>query len=516
MPFLRQSTVKTIRFGPFLDATDGVTEEEALTITQALRRISKDGGAYAASAETGNSTHDSDGWYSDDFTAADTDTVGELILNVQDPATFLPVWMRWWVLDPDIFDALFGDSADGFDANGLVGVGSIANIAAPAAWVASFNDPSAAAISTAVWSETVRILTANTNFNDPTAAAISAAVWAETVRILTASTNFNDISTVQVKAQVDAGLSDIHLDHFFAVDYDPAAIPGDAGAWANELVEDDGNGLIRYTAKALENVPISGGGFVTGVWRWDTDITATDPGTGDVKGDNATLASITEIFISATTNNGFNSDEFLARLAPLDKLLIAREGGGGTDFLQMTVSGALTDNDGWWTIPVTVDDTGGAFSSNNSLTVTFGYQAATAAAIADAVWDENVVSAHGSADSAGLLLSEITKRSVTFSTAVVSGSVLGQMAYDGVAVFDRTTDSQQALGDGMADRFLARSIAGGSDGGRTIQDAFRAIRNRRAIVAGTLSVFEENDTTVAWTAAVTTTFGNPISEIDPA
>lgn len=113
MPYLRQSTVQTIRFGPFLDAGDGVTEEVALTITQALRRISKDGGAFAQSAHTGNSVHDSDGWYNDDLDATDTNTVGELILNVQVPATHLPVWMRWWVLEEAIYDLLFGAAATG-------------------------------------------------------------------------------------------------------------------------------------------------------------------------------------------------------------------------------------------------------------------------------------------------------------------------------------------------------------------------------------------------------------------
>ncbi len=123
MPFLRQSTIQTIRFGPFLDAGDGVTEEVALTITQALRRISKDGGDFAQSGETGNSTHDENGWYFDNLTAADTNTVGELILAVQVPATHLPVWMRWWVLEEDIYDSIFGAAADGFDSNHQVDIG---------------------------------------------------------------------------------------------------------------------------------------------------------------------------------------------------------------------------------------------------------------------------------------------------------------------------------------------------------------------------------------------------------
>jgi len=113
MPFLRQSTIQAIRFGPFLDAGDGVTEEVALTITPALRRLSKDGAAFAAASGAVNSTHDSDGWYTSDLSAADTGTVGELILNVQVPATHLPVWMRWWVLEEAIYDLLFGAAATG-------------------------------------------------------------------------------------------------------------------------------------------------------------------------------------------------------------------------------------------------------------------------------------------------------------------------------------------------------------------------------------------------------------------
>lgn len=68
----------------------------------------------------------------------------------------------------------------------------------------------------------------------------------------------------------------------------------------------------------------------------------------------------------------------------------------------------------------------------------------------------------------------------------------------------------------MADKLLGRSIAGGADGGRTVTQALRALRNRWTIVAGTLTVFQENDTTADWTAVVTTTAGDPITEVDPA
>lgn len=137
MPFLRQSTAQTIRFGPCLDNTDGVTEETALTLTQAEMRLSKNGALFAQKNAAGNATHDSDGWYDTTLNATDTGTVGELILNVQQPANMLPVWLRWWVLEEGIYDALFGAAAAGFNASGRVDLGLWLGVA-PAALNTTF------------------------------------------------------------------------------------------------------------------------------------------------------------------------------------------------------------------------------------------------------------------------------------------------------------------------------------------------------------------------------------------
>lgn len=111
--FLRQSTAQVIRFGPCLDKVDGVTEETTLTLGQADMRLSKDGGAYAQKSAAGNATHDSDGHYSTTLSTTDTATVGELRLNVHQPANMLPVWDRWYVVEEAIYDALYGAAATG-------------------------------------------------------------------------------------------------------------------------------------------------------------------------------------------------------------------------------------------------------------------------------------------------------------------------------------------------------------------------------------------------------------------
>lgn len=68
----------------------------------------------------------------------------------------------------------------------------------------------------------------------------------------------------------------------------------------------------------------------------------------------------------------------------------------------------------------------------------------------------------------------------------------------------------------VADKLLGRTVAGGADGGRTVTNALRSSVNKVAIAAGTMTVYQEDDATPAFTAAVVTSAGNPISSIDPA
>lgn len=59
-------------------------------------------------------------------------------------------------------------------------------------------------------------------------------------------------------AEVATALTDIHLDHLLAADYDPATPPGVATALLNEIIESD-VGVSRFTVNALENGPSGSG-----------------------------------------------------------------------------------------------------------------------------------------------------------------------------------------------------------------------------------------------------------------
>ena len=67
-----------------------------------------------------------------------------------------------------------------------------------------------------------------------------------------------------------------------------------------------------------------------------------------------------------------------------------------------------------------------------------------------------------------------------------------------------------------ADALLARNVSGGSSSGRTVKQALHFIRNKWVVAAGTLTVYDTDDTTTSWTAAVTGTAGaDPVTGVDP-
>jgi hypothetical protein len=99
------------------------------------------------------------------------------------------------------------------------------------------------------------------------------------------------------------------------------------------------------------------------------------------------------------------------------------------------------------------------------------------------------------------------------ANGVITANAHAVGAIDALAVASDTSTE-------IADTILDRDMGAGADTGsaikRTVRQALRALRNKSSIAAGTLTVTKEDDATASWTAAVTTTAGDPISSIDPA
>lgn len=105
MMFLKQSTAADIALGPFVDSTDGVTAETALTIAQADVRVKKGGGAWAQKNDATSATHEENGWYEVALNSTDTNTLGPLMVAVSE-AGALPVYREFMVVPANVYDSL--------------------------------------------------------------------------------------------------------------------------------------------------------------------------------------------------------------------------------------------------------------------------------------------------------------------------------------------------------------------------------------------------------------------------
>lgn len=113
---LRQSTARTIVIGPLLDRTDGVTAETGLggnggnLETSTNLALSKNGGSFAARNSTSDPTHLTGGYYTVPLDTTDTNTLGPLVIKVDDGTTYLPHRIVFYVMLAQQYDSLYPDS----------------------------------------------------------------------------------------------------------------------------------------------------------------------------------------------------------------------------------------------------------------------------------------------------------------------------------------------------------------------------------------------------------------------
>lgn len=172
------------------------------------------------------------------------------------------------------------------------------------------------------------------------------------------------------------------------------------------------------------------------------------------------------------------------------------------------------------------------------------------AEIADQVWDE-ILSGHAVSGSTGEALSAAGGAGDPWITTLPGTYTAGQAGYIVGTNLDALISSRMATyaqptgflaatfpgtvasptnitaasgvtlsaagNEAAADALLNRNVSGGSNSGRLVKQAFHFIRNKWVVAAGTLTVYDTDDTTSSWTAAVTGTAGaDPVTGSDPA
>lgn len=291
--------------------------------------------------------------------------------------------------------------------------------------------------------------------------AIATEVWNTATRILTASTNFTIPTASAVASQVWSY---------------PTAGTNAASNIATQVWQTVGSTTAHQT-------------IVSGVWNHGTRVL-----TASTNFTIPTAAAIASaVWTFAASGAAFSTVASHAWAYPT-RILTA-----STNFTIPTASATATEV--WQT-------------ATRVLTASTNFTIPTAAAVASAVW---TFAASGVAFSTIASHVWAQKESVTIATGgfPVGGYAAGAVTAAAIAA-DAITSSELAstAAEKIADAILNRDLAGGASGDtRNVRNAFRMLRNR--VDASTGTVYAENDSTAAWSFAVSTAAGNPIVAIDP-
>lgn len=112
-------------------------------------------------------------------------------------------------------------------------------------------------------------------------------------------------------------------------------------------------------------------------WNFDSSTTMADPGTGEIRLNNATFSSVTQIAVSALSADSGNpdiSDYILTwddSTSTVKGVLSIRELGAPDSIVVFKVSGTITDNGVWLQIPVTYVMSSGSVTNGNQLVAQF-------------------------------------------------------------------------------------------------------------------------------------------------
>lgn len=500
---IKQSTAVTVPLGPFVDNADGFTPETGLTISQADIRLSKNGGAFAQTNNAAGATHMENGWYSIPLNTTDTNTLGQLTVAVYESGA-LPCWLNFTVVEANVYDSLVAGT-DELDVSLVQWLG-----VAPAALVATFvqsdvrtwvAEAPAGVYQGAVWLDNQAANVATVVGVDGTpqkpvstvAAAITllASTGLKQLNIIrgifTPASAFSRTRVVGVGDRFNCGL-DLNSQAHDRCQFENLNITGiSTSAQSSEFIDCylttvtipqatliDCDLDTSYDATATGSLFARGCTFsnAAGTFSLNVGLGAT---LYDCAGDVVLAAAAAHVATIATFVDGPRvtvGASFVAGTVLLEGWAIVTNSAAGAVVTDLTAAPADADADAVWDENIVAAH--GAASSAGLLLRVLGALISTRAnnptlnallgvadvagadvpgTTTDEVWDEDLSVAHAVVGSAGTALANILIRGgyASWAAAVAAGSALDQVArIGGASVYDRATESLEAISTAAA------------------------------------------------------------------
>ena len=116
---------------------------------------------------------------------------------------------------------------------------------------------------------------------------------------------------------------------------------------------------------------VSGGGAsVSFLYKFNTNTSSGDPGGGEFRLNNTDPSLATEIYISSNNDNGADLTNFLTNLT--DGKIYIQQGNDSSRYISATVTNSV-DNTNWFTLTITVDDSGTLFENGSECGVIMAF-----------------------------------------------------------------------------------------------------------------------------------------------
>lgn len=220
----------------------------------------------------------------------------------------------------------------------------------------------------------------------PTPAANGVLSWNSAANALENSVTTTQISGASASATAAASSATAAASSATAASSSQTAAASSATAAASSSSDATTNGAAQVTlataqvalATTAKNAAEAAAGAVAWKYTFDSSTVSADPGTGDVRLNHATLASVTSIIIDAQTADTGNPD-VSDLIASIDDgtnsthegyIFIRKQGTPGT-FMAYSVTGAITDSTTHLTIPVTHSASAGSLTNADTLYISF-------------------------------------------------------------------------------------------------------------------------------------------------
>lgn len=156
----------------------------------------------------------------------------------------------------------------------------------------------------------------------------------------------------------------------------PSLLIGAAAASAAAAATSETNAATSAAAASASAISAAGFSSAKNKWTYSSVITMADPGTGNIRFNNATFASVTAIAISDLSANAGNPDvspwvstwDDVTGTSVRGTLYIFKD---ETNFVFFTITGASTDNVGWTQLVVAQVVSAGTISDTNAVYIGF-------------------------------------------------------------------------------------------------------------------------------------------------